>query len=113
MMEKIIGYLLIIIGVFVIFLSGFNGYQILTKKTQPIKILNLKGININLSQTTGVKQPPVELVSAKDLNETLNFFAYLTVLGLFINVGFKIASLGVNLVRPIKIDSLKSQTLVR
>ena len=101
MAEKIIGYFLISIGVFVIFLSGFNGYQILTKKTQPIQILNLKGISINLSQTTGVKQPPVELISAEDLNNALNFFAYLTVLGFFLNVGFKIASLGVNLVRPI------------
>ena len=103
MTEKIIGYLLIIIGVFVIFLSGLNGYQILTKKTQPIQILNLKGININLSQTTGIKQPPVDLISAKDLNNTLNFFVHLAVLGFFLNVGFKIASLGVNLVRPITI----------
>ena len=44
MAEKIIGYLLIISGIFVIFLSGFNGYQIMTKKTQPIKILNLQGV---------------------------------------------------------------------
>jgi len=101
MAEKIIGYLLIIAGIFVIFLSAFNGYQILTKKTQPVKILNLQGVNINLSQTTGIKQPPVELISAKDLNNTLNFFAHLAVLGFFLNVGFKIASLGVNLVRPI------------
>jgi hypothetical protein len=99
MAEKIIGYFLIIAGIFVIFLSGFNGYQILTKKTQPVKILNLKGISIDLSQTTGIKQPPVELISTKDLNETLNLFAYLTILGFFLNVGFKIASLGVNLIK--------------
>lgn len=108
MAEKIIGYFLIIIGVFVIFLSGFNGYQVLTKKTQPIQILNLKGISIDLSQTIGIKQPPVELISAKDLNESLNFFTYLAVLGFFLNVGFKIAMIGVNLVRPITIKQKES-----
>lgn len=101
MTEKIIGYLLIIIGIFIIFLSGLNAYQILTNKTQPVKILNLQGVNINLSQTTGIKQPPIDLLSAKDLNDTLNFFAHLALLGLFINIGSKIAFLGVNLVRPI------------
>jgi len=101
MPEKIIGYLLIVVGIFVICLSGFNGYQIITKKTTPIKILNLKGVTIDLGQTTGVKQPGVEIFSAKDLNSTLNFFAHLAVLGLFVNIGFKIASLGVSLVRPV------------
>jgi hypothetical protein len=101
MSEKAIGYLLIAIGLLIIILSGLNGYQIFTKQARPINILNLQGISVNLGQTKSIMQPTVVLVSGKDLSDSINLFAHLAILGLFINIGYKIASLGVSMVKKI------------
>lgn len=99
MSEKISGYLLLIAGVAVIVLALLNVYGIFAGTLQPVQFLNFANVGFDLG--TGVKQ---ELLSGKDLSTSTNFFLHIIVLGFFVNVGFKLATLGVQLLRPIKIE---------
>ncbi|OGG06136.1 hypothetical protein A2872_04155 [Candidatus Gottesmanbacteria bacterium RIFCSPHIGHO2_01_FULL_42_12] len=107
MSEKIAGYILLIAGVGVILLALINGYGLFTGSLTPVKFFNLQGIGFDLSQlaplpsATGTKQ---ELISGSDISNTTNFFLHLIILGFFLNVGSKLGSLGVQLLRPIKVE---------
>jgi hypothetical protein len=98
MSEKITGYLLLIIGVGIIILALLNGYGIFSGVLDPVQFFNFSPMSIDLGQT---KQ---ELFSGQDLSQSTNFFLHLILLGFFANIGFKLATLGVQLLRPIKIE---------
>ena len=102
MENKIIGYILIAVGVLVIFLTAFSVYNVFVNKAAPINIV---------SQETlfGLKSEGASALDA--LNITPSSLAYLANLsfhllfaGFLINVGFKVASLGTMLARPIVVD---------
>ena len=102
MENKVIGYLLIAVGVLVIFLTAFSVYNVFVNKAAPINIV---------SQETlfGLKSEGASALDA--LNITPSSLAYLANLsfhllfaGFLINVGFKVASLGTMLARPIVVD---------
>lgn len=99
MSEKITGYLLLLIGVGVILVAFLNAYGIFSGTLQPVQFLNFANVGFDLG--TGIKQ---ELLSGKDLSTSTNFFLHIIVLGFFVNVGFKLATLGTQLLRPIKIE---------
>jgi hypothetical protein len=98
MSEKIIGYLLLTMGVGIIILTLLNGYGIFSGTLQPVPFFNFSPISLDLGAT---KQ---ELLSGRDLSQSTNFFLHLILLGFFANIGFKLASLGIQLLRPIKIE---------
>lgn len=98
MSERITGYLLLIIGVGIILLALLNGYGIFSGTLQPVQFFNFSSVALDIGQT---KQ---EIFSGKDLSQTTNFFLQLILLGFFVNVGFKLATLGTQLLRPIKIE---------
>lgn len=125
MPEKVTGYILIIIGIVAIILSAFSVYQVFTKKSQPVKLFNFKGISLDpsqlinqdlaqnlptnfppealelLNQQNRPLTKPAEIISPELLNDSSNIFAHLFLMGFIASVGFKLASLGVMLVRPI------------
>lgn len=116
MNEKTIGYSLIIVGIVTILFSATSVYLVFTKKSEPVKLFNFKGIGLDvggffadslppeasqmLSQNRG-KSPSTEIISADLINDTSNIFAHLFLMGFVASVGYKLASLGVMLVRPI------------
>lgn len=115
MTEKVTGYLLLGLGLVIILISALNIYLIFTGKTHPVQIFNFSGISLDLSSTlglpsTGLKTAPSELVSPALLNDTTNLFAHLFLVGFFVNVGGKIASLGIELLRPVVVK-LKEKTV--
>lgn len=99
MSEKITGYLLLVIGIGIIFLALLNGYGLFSGTLAPIKFINFQNVGFDLG--TGVKQ---DLISGADLSNSTNFFLQLFLLGFFVNVGFKLSTLGTQLLRPIKIE---------
>ena len=101
MTEKIVGYTLLIIGIMVIVLSALNVYAVFTGQMLPVQLFHLSGISLDLSQYTGVKTKPAELVPAETLNQTSNLAAHLFLMGFIASMGQKLASLGVKLIRPI------------
>lgn len=111
--EKIIGYLLLTIGILIILYSGFNVYQVFTNKARPINLFAFQGVSLDFGklveevpQEADLKQ---ELVAPDVLNQPLNYVAQLLFMGFMATVGYKIASIGAMLVRPIKVK-LKEDT---
>jgi hypothetical protein len=127
MSEKIIGYLLLVSGIIIILLTGVNIYQILTLKARPVQLFHFNSLSIDANQLTGGQpeiktegltaeqaqaiqnilktQTPtnqkIEVVPANVLNDTLNLFAHLFLLGFIASVGYRISCIGVFMLRPI------------
>ncbi|OGM21539.1 hypothetical protein A2714_00275 [Candidatus Woesebacteria bacterium RIFCSPHIGHO2_01_FULL_38_9] len=114
--EKVLGYILIALGVIVMLLATFSVYQVFTNKSQPVNIFNLPGISIDMSDLVGSDLSPEEiaqlreqkslktdLISPEIINKPLNLIAHILFMGFILNVGFKVAALGVGLVRPINV----------
>ena len=105
--EKITGYFLLISGLLIILFACFSVYQVFTKKSQPTNLFTLPGITVDFSkfadqtaQNSNLKQ---ELISPDLLNSPLNYFSHIILMSFIASVGYKIAMVGTNLVRPIKI----------
>ncbi len=100
MSEKVLGYILIAVGVMVIIFSLFAGWMVFSGKSSPPQIFNSAGISLSL--------PPIgqktELLSADLVNRPLNMTLYLLFLGFVASGGAKVASIGAQLVRVIKVD---------
>ena len=105
MTEKLIGYILLITGLLIIIFSGFSVYQVFTKKTTPTDVFDFSGIILDTSDMAGIALPNAEILPAEVLNGSLNYFAYLFFMGFIASIGYKISSLGVNLIRPIIIKA--------
>ncbi|HBC72396.1 hypothetical protein A2379_02895 [Candidatus Amesbacteria bacterium RIFOXYB1_FULL_47_13] len=112
MSEKIIGYSLLSLGLLLILAAVLSVYLVFTAKTKPARVFNQTGITLNLNQllgpqvlpNTGTENPPVELISASALNDISNLTLHLLLMGFVAGGGYRIASLGVLLLRPIEVD---------
>ncbi|OGM20232.1 hypothetical protein A2955_01845 [Candidatus Woesebacteria bacterium RIFCSPLOWO2_01_FULL_37_19] len=117
MSERVLGYVLIVVGLIVIIFTAVNIYFVFTKKSEPVTIFNLPSISIDMSNLVGSEATPeqvadlkqsgklkTELISSDVLNRPMNLIAHILLMSFMLNVGFKISSLGINLVRPIKVN---------
>ena len=99
MSEKITGYLLLIGGLVIIFFSALNIYQVFTQQAQPIQLFSGEGIKVEIPGS----KTPSELVSADYLNEISNITAHYLLMSFLVSIGFKVSSLGTQLLRPIEV----------
>ena len=118
MNNKLTGIILLSMGILIMLFSLYSVYSVFNGITKAYPVLNLPPITLDLSNLAGGDLPPeqkiqvqqsssdalkTELVGAEVLNEPLNLFAHLLLMGFVLNVGFKTASLGVQFLRPIKV----------
>ena len=115
MSEKVIGYILLGLGIGAILFSVLNVYQVLTKRIQPIDLFSFESVSLDFSkladqadENADLKQ---ELLSSDKLNKPLNITAHLFFMGFVASTGFKIASLGTQLLRPIKVELKEKEVL--
>lgn len=112
--EKVVGNILLFTGVLIILLSGLSVYLVFSKRVEPVQFFTLGGMPIELPQagqdisksTTGEGNTlniPMGVVE-----DPLNSFAHLVLMMFIGGVGFKIASIGTMLVRPVVVK-LKSK----
>lgn len=116
MSEKILGYVLITLGILVMIGASFNLYQVFTKQARPVQLFDFASISINTNEMVAANLPTelsglmqqnpanvqkTEIISAEMINDSSNIFAHLLLVGFFVSLGYKLASLGVQLVRPI------------
>jgi hypothetical protein len=105
--HKIVGYLLLLSGIILIGFATFNTYQVFTGQTQSVNLFSSKGISVDLKQlqpageTTTNSQ--LELLSADTFNKAFNLSFHLFLMGFVASTGFKLASLGNQLLRPIDV----------
>lgn len=126
MSEKITGYTLVIIGIIIILFSGFSVYQVFTAKEKPVDLFHFQGISLNLGSLLGSGEglsaeqqaalerqkaqiKPQEIVSGELLNVSSNFAAHIFLMGFIASIGYKIASLGIQFVRPIVVKVRESK----
>lgn len=126
MSEKIIGYTLLIIGIVIIFFSANSVYMVFTGRDKPLPLFHLSGVSMETPQVSTTNLPPeivkalkleaqksqkMEIISAEMINTPLNFYAHLFFMGFLATIGYKIASLGVMLVRPliVKVRGVKEE----
>ncbi len=118
MSERVVGYILLISGIFIALGCVFNIYLTFTRKVAPISLFNLPGISFDITQSLPQDLKNVlnrsantktEIFPASELNLSLNLFAHVMLMGFILNFGFKLAGLGIQLLRPINID-LKTKT---
>jgi len=118
MSEKIIGYSFITIGIILIGFAIFSVYSVFTGKMVPFELFKFEGVSMPLSAFMGGEVPPgielpeIEIFPAEVLNSTTNTIAHLFLMGFLAGTGQKIASLGVNLVRPIVVKMEKKMPSV-
>ncbi len=116
MSEKIIGYLLLAIGIIVIVASGFNIYAVFTRKMSPVSLFSLSSSSLDFSQLISGYLPPGSPAApplslpTDSLNFTFNLSAHLFLVGFIAHLGYQLASLGVQLVRPIEVKLREAKT---
>lgn len=120
MTERVIGYILLAVGVVVILLSAINVYKVFSGAARPIKLFDFAGIGINLPTPSGVpteavqvkgQSSRVELLSSNMINDTANLAAHLFLMGFLASIGYKLAALGILLLRPITVKVLDKDQL--
>lgn len=95
--DKIVGYILLAVGVAMIFLSIYLMYTVFTGVSAPPAVFNLSDISL-----PGQEGSSIVLMSGEDLSRLASMGAWLTLMFFVLYAGGKIASLGISLVKEIK-----------
>lgn len=105
--NRIIGYFLLLLGLVMIFYPVYNVYQVFKGHALPYHLFTFKPIAMDLSkfvegtpQNTNMTQ---ELVASDLLNKPLDLAAHIILMGFIVTAGYRVASLGVLLVRTVKV----------
>ncbi|SRR3990167_7239894 len=101
MSEKIIGYVLLVVGVLTILFSGINVYLVFKKQIQPIQFFS--GDELQLPQSNNSDMPQLQIISPSMIADSSNLLLHFMLMGFFVSIGFRIGSLGVMLLRPIEV----------
>ena len=129
MSEKTTGYTLLITGILIMIFATIQIITVITGKATPIEffsnktdITNNSSNSLNpedlLKQIQGGgnnsefnvgQMPNVQLIDPKMLNDILNLTLYYFIMQFLLSLGFKLASLGTQLLRPIQVD-MKNRT---
>lgn len=98
--------------------AAVGAYGVFTGSRQPVQLFSISGISIDFGQIIagslppelmgagGVKNPAqkTEIIPADVMNSLFNLLAHLMLMGFLMNFGSKLASLGIQLLRPIKVS---------
>jgi hypothetical protein len=120
-MEKRAGYTLLIIGILIILFALLNVYLMFSKQIESIKFFDFPAVSIDaMSMLAGdltaeqkqlaqsqLGNTKVDIIPAKILNDSSNMFAHLVFMSFVASIGAKFATIGVGLIRPIKVSGLK------
>lgn len=126
MSEKVTGYLLLVIGLIIMFFSFINMIMVFTNKAEPVSLFNISSdsssgsLNINdiISQlqqnnqevtNQTIPQPKIDILPPEVLSKTLNISSHFFFITFVLGFGYKLSSLGIQLIRPINVK-LKSPT---
>lgn len=103
MENKIVGYLLVVVGVVIISLTALNVFNVISKKAEPISFTKSESF-FEEAKGSGTSALSMLNISSKEIIYLINLSLHILLAGFFINVGFRLASLGVMLARPIIVD---------
>jgi len=103
--NKVIGYVLIIIGLSLIVVSLWHTYNIFTGKAMPSQIF-MQPVLLSADQNVGaldiqgqIQNALIKILPVNLINNTLNLVSWLLLMWILIYGGGKIADIGVKLVK--------------
>ncbi len=125
MTEKVVGYALLVIGILIMVLASMHAISVFTGKSKPAQIFTPK-ISVQKPATTPLSQEEInEAVQSGDfasilssgmangmdgfginpsmITDSLNFTVYFFLIQFILGLGFKVSSLGVQMVRAINV----------
>jgi hypothetical protein len=110
MKEKTLGYFLLFLGIGIILLAALRVYVVFDTEAEPMQIIDQQsniGFDMNipggpLGQDMKV---PVQLGQLQPILSLVNHLVYLIFMGFMASIGYKIAMIGVNLIRPIVVKA--------
>lgn len=113
MTEKVTGYTLLGVGVLVIIFSALNIFYVFTGRAEPVQLFHGSGVSLDFGSLIAAQLPAgskapsakTELFPADQVNLISNLTVQIILMGFLAGAGFKLASLGVQLVRPIVIKT--------
>ena len=98
--EKIVGYILLAIGIIMIFFSVYEMMRVFTGGSPPPNLFNFSDISIQMSE----QAEETLLVSGEELNKLVAMAFWYMLMFFIMWSGGKIASLGVSMIREIKVE---------
>ncbi len=117
MNEKTLGYALIGLGITIILLAGISVYSVFAGGAKPINFFDIGGQPLDLTLSLpdnqgGTTQVPVaqNILSPQVFSDPLNSLAHLVLMTFLAGIGSRVASIGTQLVRPIKVNLKEAKT---
>ncbi len=101
MSVRITGYTLLSLGLLLITVVSVNLYQVFTRQIPPLQFFTLPSISFQVPGQ--VAAPAIQLLSGQALSDMANLSVHLIFASFLVGVGYKISSLGVQLIRPIEV----------
>ncbi|MBI4096356.1 MAG: hypothetical protein HY425_01430 [Candidatus Levybacteria bacterium] len=118
MNEKITGYLLLLLGLGIMIFCVVNIVMVFTDKAEPFPVFNIQSgsstntpdlnnlvaqLQKNNPNAFQLQLPKIDILPPESLNQMLNLSTQFFLMTFILGFGYKIASLGVQLIRPINI----------
>lgn len=109
MVERVLGYVLLLVGLIIIFFSAYSVYSVFALKAKPVQPFNFPSIKVDFSQMVDQQLPvdkgklQTELVPAQVLNDTSNLIAHVVLFSFLATIGYRVSLIGAQIVRPINI----------
>lgn len=101
-MHKILGYLLLCAGLFLIFFAGNGMYKTFVRHSPVAQIVNMRDITVQAPQGTVT-------VPAEGINTLANTALFAVLMLFFVSVGARVAQLGIHLLKTERIYDALSQ----
>ncbi len=98
--EKIIGYALLILGLILLLFSIFEMVNVYYGNAPPPQLFNIGDISLSI----GDNGPGVSLIQGAQVSQLPNLFFWFILMGFMLLAGGKIASLGVSMIKDIKVE---------
>jgi hypothetical protein len=103
--NKIVGYVLLTIGILMIVLPVWQTYNIFTGKVAPAQVLQ-KPVDIKINQQANVldvqgqiQNALIKILPIDFINNSINLGIWLVLMWIFIYAGGKLADIGVKLIK--------------
>lgn len=109
MNEKVIGYILLSVGVLIIVGTAISAILVFTGNASPIQLISQNtplslNLSIPIGETGASAKVPVNLGDLPFF-KIINSGLHLVLMGFLASIGAKIATIGTNLIRPIVIQA--------
>ena len=100
--EKILGYILLGVGLIIIFVCGYNAYTVFTGQSAPPEVFKMESVSFNVDNNAGAASR-LELISGGNASKLINMALWYILMFFLVQVGGKVSSLGIQMVKEIKV----------